>query len=106
MNASSTPRARISTRAFTLWALGIALVISTAVSIWASSSPDGLEFVAGAFGFDESAAASATSGSPLADYSVVGLDGNWLSVLIVGVVGCAISFALAWGLGKLAKRRA
>lgn len=105
MSATPTPAAlRISTRAFTLWALGIALVIATVVSIWASSNPDGLEFVAEAVGFSSAAQDSATAGSPLADYTVAGLDGNWLSILIVGVVGCGITFGLAWLLGRLARR--
>ncbi|GAA2964968.1 MULTISPECIES: PDGLE domain-containing protein [Microbacterium] len=105
MSTSSAPSGRrISTRTFTLWALGIALVIATVVSIWASSNPDGLEFVAEAVGFSSAAQDSATAGSPLADYTVAGLDGNWLSILIVGVVGCGITFALAWLLGRLARR--
>lgn len=105
MTSTPSTRPKISTRAFTLWALGIALVIATVVSIWASSNPDGLEFVAAVLGFDASAADSATAGSPLADYAVAGLEGSWLSILIVGVVGCAITFGLAWGLGRLAKPR-
>lgn len=105
MSTTHTPPARrISTRAFTLWALGIALVIATVVSIWASSNPDGLEFVAEAVGFGSAAQDSGTAGSPLADYTVAGLDGNWLSILIVGVVGCGITFGFAWLLGRLARR--
>jgi cobalt/nickel transport protein len=98
-------RPKISTRAFTVGAIVIALVIACIVSLWASSHPDGLEFVAQSTGFLEAGEDSATAGSPFADYGVVWVQNPWLSVAIAGAVGCAATFGLAWVVGRLAKRR-
>jgi hypothetical protein len=98
-------RRRISTRAFTIGALVVALVIACVVSLWASSHPDGLEFVAESTGFLGAAQDSATAGSPLADYGVADVQNPWLSIAIAGAVGCAATFGLAWLVGRLAKRR-
>lgn len=102
---ATTPvaRGRMSSTAFTVAALGFALLLAVVVSIWASSNPDGLEYVAETTGFAGAASDSATAGSPLADYSVAGLD-PWLSVLIVGLVGCAVTFGVAWLVARLARR--
>jgi cobalt/nickel transport protein len=97
---------RISTRAFTIGALVFAVLLATIVSLWASSHPDGLNFVAETAGFDTAARESATKDSPLADYGVAGIADPWLSVAIAGAVGCAITFGLAWLLGRASKRRA
>ncbi len=104
MSAPGSPRPRLSTRAFTLGALGVALVLACVVSVWASTNPDGLEFVASAFGFGHSATRSVTEASPLAGYTVAGLGGSGWSVIIVGVVGCGLTFGLAWILGRLSRR--
>lgn len=100
-----TSRPRISTRAFTLGALGVALLIACVVSIWASTHPDGLEFVAASNGFSGAAQHSATAGSPLANYGILGISDPWLSVAIAGAIGCAVTFGLAWFVGRAAKRR-
>ncbi|MGX5697586.1 PDGLE domain-containing protein [Agromyces soli] len=102
---TDAPSRRISTRAFTIGALLVALVIACVVSLWASSHPDGLEFVAASTGFGEAAQDSATAGSPVADYGVAGVENPWLSVAIAGAVGCAATFGFAWLVGRLAKRR-
>ena len=106
--AAAAPRTapRISTRAFTIGALVVCLLIACVVSIVASSSPDGLEFVAGETGFLETAQDSATVGSPLADYGTAGVEHPWLSVAIAGAIGCAVVFGLAWLVGRIARRRA
>jgi len=103
--AAAPPRRRISTRAFTFGALAIALIVACVVSIWASSSPDGLEFVAQSTGFLGAAHDSATAGSPFAGYGTVFVDNPWLSVAVAGAVGCAVTFGLAWLVGRAAKRR-
>ena len=110
MSASgpSTPTARrhrISTRTFTIAALGIALLIACVVSILASGHPDGLEFVAESTGFLGVAQDSITAGSPLADYGMLGITNAWLSVALAGAIGCAVTFGLAWLVGTVAKRR-
>lgn len=98
-------RRRVPTRWFTLGALAIALLIACVLSLWASSHPDGLEFVAGSTGFLDAAQDSATAGSPVADYGVVGVTDPWLSVALAGAVGCAATFGLAWLVGRAARRK-
>jgi cobalt/nickel transport protein len=98
-------RGRLSTPAFTLIALTVALLIACVVSVIASSSPDGLEFVAGAAGFLDTATDSATAGSPLADYATQGVSHTWLSTAIAGGVGCLVTFGLAAIVGLVARRR-
>ena len=53
--------------------LAVSLLLAGVVSYYASSSPDGLEKVAGDIGFIESAEDSAVAGSPLSDYGVSGV---------------------------------
>ncbi|WP_100813241.1 PDGLE domain-containing protein [Microbacterium lacus] len=101
--AASAPR--ISTRAFTIGALILCLVIACVVSIAASSSPDGLEYIAGSTGFLDTAQDSATASSPLAEYATAGVEHSWLSVAIAGATGCVVTFGAAWLLGRAAKRR-
>ncbi|MCR2810027.1 MULTISPECIES: PDGLE domain-containing protein [unclassified Microbacterium] len=96
---------RISTTAFTIAALSVALLIACGLSVWASTQPDGLEFVAETVGFDAAARESMLSGSPLADYGVAAIDQPWLSVAVAGACGCALTFGLAWLLGRLASSR-
>ena len=101
----TTTRRRVSTRAFTIAALLIALVIACVVSVWASANPDGLEYVAESAGFLGAAEDSATAGSPLADYGAVFVANPWLSLAIAGAVGCALTFGLAWLVGLGTRRR-
>ena len=102
---AQAPRPVVSTRAFTVVALTACVLIACVVSIFASSSPDGLEYVAGATGFLETARDSATAGSPLADYDTAGVAHPWLSVAIAGAVGCLVTFGSAWLVGLAARRR-
>lgn len=85
-------------RNFMLAALAVALLLAGAVSFYASSSPDGLEKVAEDKGFLETANDSATADSPLADYSVKGVDNERFSVGLAGIIGVGITLALAGGL--------
>lgn len=104
MNAPAALRRRPSTK--TLIAAGLVLAAALAVFVAprASSSPDGLEKVAADHRLDEGAKPSATDGSPLAGYSVGGHDSAW-STGIAGVVGIAATFAVGYGLFRLAARR-
>ncbi len=79
------------------------LVIAGVVSLYASSSPDGLEFVGGRLGFLDSAGDSATAGSPLADYGLTGVDASWATG-VAGVAGVVITGLLAFGLLSLLAR--
>lgn len=106
MSAPERPASRrISTRAFTIGALAIALLVACVVSLWASGHPDGLEYVAESTGFLGAAKDSATAGGPFADYAAVFVDNPWLSVAVAGAVGCAVTFGFAWLVGRLARHR-
>ena len=96
---------RISTRWFTVGALAVAVLIACVVSVWASSHPDGLEFVAESTGFLSAGQDSATAGSPFADYATAGVENPWLSIALAGLIGCAVTFGLAWLIGRAARRR-
>lgn len=104
-DAPPAPRRRISTRSFTIGALVVAALVAGVVSLWASSNPDGLEFVATSLGFHHVQHASVTAGSPLAHYETTGVAIPWLSTATAGLIGCAATFGLAWLVGRVAKRR-
>jgi len=96
---------RISTVAFSVGAVVLALLIACVASIWASSLPDGLTFVAEESGFAAAEQPSALAGSPFAGYGLFLVEDPWLSVAIAGAVGCGVTFGLAWVVGRVAKRR-
>ena len=89
---------RPSTRTVLLVGLTVSLLIAAVVSAWASAHPDGLEQVAETLGFAGSAQDSATSGSPLADYSAPGVEDPRLSGGLAGVVGVAVVALVMAGL--------
>jgi len=104
-------------RRFLLGFLVVALVVAGGLSYFASSSPDGLDTVAlhgcqvtetgGGEQLDgtciaQNAGEHATSGSPLADYSVFGGDGT---VGIAGVVGVLVTLGVAFLLFRVLARR-
>lgn len=92
-------------RRFFLIGLLVALLIAGVGSYYASSHPDGLEYVAEQTGFMDSADDSAVAGSPLADYQVDGVDDERLSGGLAGVVGVLLVLALAGGLAFFVRRR-
>lgn len=85
--------------------LMVALLIAGVASFYASSHPDGLEFVAGETGFLSSAEDSATADSPFADYTTKGVDNERLSVGLAGILGTLIVGSIAGGLFWLVRRR-
>jgi hypothetical protein len=87
-------RRRISTRAFVLAGLGVALVLAFLVSPHASSSPDGLEKVAADQGIDASVSDHALATGPLADYAVDGVADAGLSTGLAGIVGVTVTGAI------------
>lgn len=78
--------------------------IAGVLSFYASSNPDGLEKVADDHGFLANAKDSAVSGSPLSDYSFAGIENERLSVAISGLIGIAVTGAIAFGVFLLLKR--
>lgn len=96
---------RVGLRAFLLAGVLVALLIAGVGSYYASSHPDGLEYVAEQAGFLDTAEASPTADSPLADYGTAGVDNERVSVAIPGVVGTLLVLLLAGGLGFAVRRR-
>lgn len=88
------------TRGWLLWLAGLvaALVLAGGISFYASSSPDGLEWVAEELGFAETAADHALGDGPLADYQAAGVEDGRISGGLAGVAGTAVVLAVASGL--------
>jgi cobalt/nickel transport protein len=95
----------MTTRRFVAVGLLLTLLVAGVASFYASSHPDGLEHVAEQTGFSDSAQESAASDSPLADYSVDGVDDARLSGGLAGVIGCVLTLAIAGGLFMVLRRR-
>lgn len=96
---------RISTKALVLIGLAVCLLVAGGLSFYASSHPDGLEYVAAQVGFGDTAADSAAAGSPLADYGTSGVGDERLSGGLAGVIGVAVTGAIAFALMWLLRRR-
>lgn len=96
---------RVSTRALFAVALLVSLLVAGVASYYASSHPDGLEYVAEQTGFIDAAEDSPTADSPLADYQTSGIDDARLSGGVAGVVGVVVMLVLSTGLFWLLRRR-
>lgn len=70
-----------------------AVLIALLLTPFASTSPDGLEWVAGKLGFDTTRVPSFVA--PLADYSLPVSAPGWLSTSLAGLAGVAAVFLLA-----------
>ena len=96
---------KTNNRRFYVAFLVVALVIAGFVSYYASSHPDGLEFVAHATGFADTAKGHTSDGSPLAGYGVVGVKNGRLSGGLAGVIGVGVTLLIAGGLAFGLRRR-
>lgn len=85
--------------------IAVTLLVAGVVSLFASASPDGLEFVGGKLGFDGAAKDSATAGSPLADYGVSGIGNSHVSGALAGIIGVLVTIALGLVIAKVAGLR-
>lgn len=83
----------------------ITLLVAGVASYYASSRPDGLEYVAERTGFADRGEESAASDGPLADYRTAGVDDPRLSGGIAGVLGALVVLGLAFGLFWILRRR-
>lgn len=81
--------------------LCIALIALAA--LFASSHPDGLEWVAEGFGFAKAAETGVIS-APMPDYNFLPIKSPFWSTLFAGTVGAAICFILFWLAARLFKR--
>jgi cobalt/nickel transport system permease protein len=86
-----------STRRSRWLALGT-LAALVALAPFASSLPDGLEFVAGQLGFDGLGGEGLAA--PLPDYVLPGLDSPFGATMIAAGIGTAVAFLLAWLLAR------
>jgi cobalt/nickel transport protein len=77
-------------RTFFAVAVLLTLLVAGVASYYASSHPDGLEYVAAETGFGDSAEDPATADSPLADYQTRGVDDERLSGALAGVAGVGL----------------
>jgi cobalt/nickel transport protein len=95
-------------RTRTLVAVGlvVSLLVAGLAGLVASSSPDGLAYVAEQVGFADTAEDSATAGSPLSDYRVRGVQNDALAGGLAGVAGALVVLLLTVGLTLGVRRRA
>ena len=95
----------VRTRTFVVVGLAVAMLLAGVVSYYASSHPDGLEYVAEQAGFADTAEESATADGPLADYRVKGVEDDRAAGGLAGVIGAAAVLALSLGLVHVVRRR-
>jgi PDGLE domain len=97
---------KTSTRVFMVLALALAVGLATAVSPFASASPDGLERVAEDKAFlDEGKLAPIQEDSPIPDYAFPGVENERVATGLAGFVGCLGVFAIGYGLAFALRRR-
>lgn len=77
----------------------VALALGALAAPFASSLPDGLEWVAARLGFEHRAAA--TAGAPLADYAAPGVASPWLATALAGAAGTVLMLGVSYLLGWL-----
>lgn len=95
----------MSRRSFLVAFLVAALLIAGIGSFYASSHPDGLEYVAEQTGFLDSADEAKTADSPFADYETAGIDDARIGGGLAGVVGVLVVLLLMWGIAVAVRRR-
>ncbi len=79
----------------------ISLVIAGVISLYASSSPDGLERIAEDKGF--SSKGKEVIRSPMSDYAIPGISNFKLAASLAGLIGTLLIFLLMYGIGKALK---
>jgi cobalt/nickel transport protein len=97
-------RARFGFGAFIAAGLIVALVLAFFVSPSASGDPDGLDKVAIDKGFADTETDHAFGDAPTAGYEVRGVDDDRLSTGLAGVIGVAVTFAVAGGVMLVVRR--
>ncbi|MGB3185737.1 MAG: PDGLE domain-containing protein [Ornithinimicrobium sp.] len=100
----ASPRS-VSLRIVVVCGLVLSLMLAAGLSYYASSHPDGLEYVAEQVGFIDTADESSTAGSPLADYQAQGVDDERFSSGLAGIVGITVTGAIAYLLFWVLRRR-
>ena len=93
------------TRTLVLGGLAVALLLAGVASYYASTHPDGLQYVAEKTGFVDTAGDHATGDGPMAGYSVDGVDSPRLAGGLAGVVGVLVTLVVAGGVAHAVRRR-
>jgi hypothetical protein len=92
-------------RIFTILALAVAIGLATAISPFASASPDGLERVAEDKAFIEAGKLAPIQGdSPVPDYAFPGVENGRVATGAAGFFGTLLVFGLAYGVALVARR--
>jgi hypothetical protein len=95
-----------STRVIVIVGLALAVGLATAISPFASSSPDGLQKVAANKAFlDDGRLQSVQEDSPIPGYAFPGIDNARVATGVAGFVGTLGVFALGYGLAYVLRRR-
>jgi cobalt/nickel transport protein len=97
-------RPRLVFGAFVAAGLIVALGLAFFVSPSASGDPDGLNRVAIDEGFADTERDHALGDAPTAGYEVRGVDDDRLSTGLAGVIGVAVTFAVAGGVMLVVRR--
>lgn len=87
-------------------ALALAVGLATAVSPFASPSPDGLNKVAQDKGFAEAEAPGAfqEDGAPVRGYAFPGVENERVATGLAGFTGTLVLFVLGFGLARVLRR--
>ena len=85
--------------------LAAALLLALVLSPFASPWPDGLEKIAGDYGFLHKGGGKPVFAAPISDYAWPGIKSGRTATRIAGVAGTVIAFGLACGIGALARRK-
>jgi len=83
----------------------VAVVLAGAVSLFASSAPDGLDRVARDHGLARDEKPHALDDGPMAGYGMRGVATPWLSQSIAGVAGVGVVLVLTSGLAFAVRRK-
>lgn len=94
-----------STRRLIVAGLLLTLLIAVVVSQFASSAPDGLEYVAQQEGFIDTASTHDLAGAPLADYGSNLTDNDWVNTAVAGLAGTLATLGLGYGIFWLMRKR-
>ena len=94
----------MSNRKLFLVGLAVALGIAVGVAQLASSSPDGLEFVAAEEGFIDTAVEHDLAGAPLAGYGGDLTDSNWVNTAVAGLGGTLATLGIGYGVFWFARK--
>jgi cobalt/nickel transport protein len=90
---------------FLIVGFAISIFLAGVISNYASSSPDGLEKVAGDIGFLKNAKEHTNADKLLADYGVKGIENERLSTGAAGVIGVIATAGVSTGLFLVLRRK-